>query len=60
MTKQEQAAHINAQVRKGLVVAYNNMLAFKHYKQTPVIISRNGKVAEVQADRMPPAEDPAA
>jgi hypothetical protein len=31
------------------------MLAFKRYKKTPVIISRNGQVLAVSPDDMPPA-----
>jgi hypothetical protein len=55
MTSEEQAAHINRQVEKGLVLAYEAMLAFKRYKKTPVIISRNGQVLAVSPDDMPPA-----
>ena len=55
MTKQEQIEHTHQQVRKGLVLAYEAMLAFKRYKKTPVIISRNGQVLAVSPDDMPPA-----
>ena len=55
MTSEEQAAHISRQLDKGLVLAYEAMLAFKRYKKTPVIISRNGQVLAVSPDDMPPA-----
>ena len=59
MTDQEQSAWIDRQLQAGLRVAYTNMLAFKRYKQTPVIVSRNGKILEVHPDDMPPIEQPA-
>ncbi|GAA4357540.1 hypothetical protein GCM10023185_22340 [Hymenobacter saemangeumensis] len=55
MSKKEQAAYINQQLKIGLVAAYNNMLAFKKYRQSPVIVSRNGKVVAVAPEDMPPA-----
>ncbi|GAA4375706.1 hypothetical protein [Hymenobacter koreensis] len=60
MTNEEQAAHISRQLEKGLVAAYEAMLAFKRYKKTPVIISRNGQVLAVSPDEMPPAKPTAA
>ena len=45
MSKQEKEAqdtHFNQQLEIGLVATYNAMLAFKKYKQSPVIISRDG------------------
>ncbi|MDB5236710.1 MAG: hypothetical protein JWR44_3703 [Hymenobacter sp.] len=53
MSKKEQAAHINQQLQLGLVATYNAMLAFKKYKQSPVIVSRNGKVVAVAPEDMP-------
>jgi sulfur carrier protein ThiS len=53
MSKKEQAAHISQQVQLGLVATYNTMLAFKKYKQSPVIVSRNGKVVAVAPEDMP-------
>ena len=37
------------------MLAYEAMLAFKRYKKTPVIISRNGQVFAVSPDDMRPA-----
>ncbi len=58
MSKKEQAAYISQQLQIGLVATYNAMLAFKKYKQSPVIISRNGQIVAVPAEDMPPAPGP--
>ena len=55
MTKQEQQVQFSQQVRRGVADAYEAMLAFKKYKQSPVIISRNGKIVAVPPEEMPPA-----
>ena len=55
MSKKEYAAEINEKLRIGLIAAYANMLAFKKYKNSPVIISRNGQILAVPAEDMPPA-----
>ncbi|HEX8426540.1 hypothetical protein [Hymenobacter sp.] len=60
MNKEQQINHIHQQVRKGLLVASENMLAFKRYKQTPVVIVRDGQVVEVAPDELPPAAQAAA
>ena len=57
MSKQEvlqaETARFSQQVQLGLVATYNAMLAFKKYKQSPVIVSRNGKVVAVAPEDMP-------
>lgn len=53
MSKQEHTAEINAKVEAGLITTYNAMLAFKKYKQSPVSISRDGKIMAVPAEDMP-------
>lgn len=61
MSKQEkevQDAHFNQQLRVGLAMTYNAMLAFKKYKQSPVIVSRDGKIVAVPPEDMPPASSP--
>ena len=59
MHKQEsvqlETAKFSQQVQLGLVATYNAMLAFKKYKQSPVIISRNGQILAVPPEEMPPA-----
>lgn len=57
MDKQERNAQLSKQVEKGLAAAYANMLAFKKYKNSPVIISRDGQILAVRAEDMaPPAK----
>ncbi|TGE19300.1 hypothetical protein [Hymenobacter elongatus] len=60
MTKQEDINHVRQQVRKGLLVASENLLAFKRYKKTPVVIIRDGQVVEVEPDALPSAAPKAA
>ncbi len=60
MTKQEQAAYISQQLQVGLDAVYEAMLAFKRYKQTPVVVVRDGKVVHVAPEDMPPLEKKAA
>lgn len=55
MSKEEQGAEFSAKVRVGLVAAHNAMLAFKKYKQSPVIVSRDGRIVAVPPEDMPPA-----
>ncbi len=58
MSKQKYTAEINAKVEAGLIMTYNAMLAFKKYKQSPVSISRDGKIVAVPPEQMPPAQPP--
>jgi sulfur carrier protein ThiS len=63
MSKQEQKeqdTQFNQQLRVGLAMTYNAMLAFKKYKQSPVIVSRNGKIVAVRPEDMPLASAPEA
>ena len=60
MTKQEQIDHLSQQIEAGLDAAYENMLAFKRYKQTPVVIVRDGQVVHVAPEDMPPLNKKAA
>ena len=58
MSKQEKEAqdtHFNQQLRVGLALAYHAMLAFKQYKQRPVIVSRDGRILALPPEDMPPA-----
>lgn len=56
--EREQASKFTQQVKLGLLAAYTNMLAFKKYKNSPVIIARDGQVVAVPAAEMPPAPEP--
>ncbi|TGE22213.1 hypothetical protein E5K00_18370 [Hymenobacter aquaticus] len=60
MTNQEEINHVRKQVRKGLLVASDSLLAFKRYKKTPVVIVRDGQVAEVSPDALPASAQKAA
>ncbi len=53
MSKQEQQTQFSRQIKLGVVAAYNAMLAFKKYKQSPVVISRDGQILHVPAEEMP-------
>ena len=58
MSKQEKEAqdtHFNQQLRTGLAMTDNAMLAFKKYQQSPVIVSRDGRIVAVPPEEMPPA-----
>jgi hypothetical protein len=52
--KQAQDTQFSQQLRVGLAMTYN-AIAFKKYKNSPVIIARDGKIVAVPADEMPPA-----
>lgn len=54
MSKKEYAAQLDDKLAEGLNIAYTNMLAFKKYKNSPVIIARDGQVVAVPANEMPP------
>ena len=58
MLEQEKNDWIDRQLQAGLTATYAAMLDFKRYKKTPVIVSRNGQVVEVNPDKMPPAAQP--
>lgn len=58
MSDKERTAELNEKLRLGLAQAYANMLAFKKYKNSPVIISRDGQIVAVPADEMPPPARP--
>ncbi len=60
MNKLEQIPYISEQLQAALDISYENMLAFKRYKQTPVVIVRDGQVVEVSPDALPSATQAAA
>lgn len=41
------------EISKGLKEAYKKMIHFKKYKNTPVIVSKNGKIIEMNAADIP-------
>lgn len=38
----------------GLEMAYQKLIEFKKYKKTPIIISKDGKVVELNAEKITP------
>lgn len=58
--EQEQASIFTHQVKLGLVAAYAAMLAFKKYKNSPVVVSRGGQILHIAAEDMPPPQAPPA
>ena len=52
---QLETAKFSKQVQLGMLSVYNAMLAFKKYKQSPVIVSRNGQIVAVRPEDMPVA-----
>ncbi|MET4106584.1 hypothetical protein ABIB60_001938 [Hymenobacter sp. UYP22] len=60
MTEREQIEHAHQQLQEALDAAYENMLAFKRYKRTPVVVVREGKVVEVSPDSLTPVAQTAA
>ncbi|WP_092768354.1 hypothetical protein [Hymenobacter actinosclerus] len=60
MNTSEQPTAMSQRIQEGLDAAYENMLAFKRYKKTPVVIVREGKVVEVSPDELPSSRSKAA
>jgi hypothetical protein len=40
---------------KGLELAYQKLIEFKKYKQSPLITSKDGKIIEIEPDKIKPA-----
>ena len=41
-------------ILRGLEKSYEKLVAFKKYKKTPLIVSKNGVIVEIQPDKIPP------
>ena len=52
MTIKEELSDLESKVSKGLKIAHSKMVEFKKYKKTPIVISHNGKIVEVQPEEM--------
>jgi len=46
----EQLEDLELKIAKGLQEAYKKMLVFKQQKNSPVIITKNGKIVKVKAN----------
>jgi len=50
MKRNKQLEELKENIAKGLKEAYKKMIIFKKYKNSPIILSRNGKVIEISAN----------
>lgn len=39
-------------IMEGLEKSFQNLIEYKKYKKTPLIISKNGKIIEVEPDKI--------
>ena len=54
LKKDESVQELKEKIIKGLEEAYRKMVIFKKEKNSPLIISRNGKVVEIKPENIPP------
>ena len=50
----EQMQELEDKIARGLEEAYRKMVEFKKYKKTPMIVSKNGKVIEIEPENIQP------
>ena len=54
MDSREQVSELRKQVNLGLKEAYRKMVEFKKKNNSPLIVSRDGKVIAIPPDEIPP------
>lgn len=54
MKTEEQLSEMRDQIVKGLEETYRRLIEFKKQKNSPMIISRDGKIVAVDAHELPP------
>ncbi len=54
MVIREQLKELEDKLAKGLEEAYRKMILFKKQKNSPVVISKKGKVVKIDADKIQP------
>jgi len=54
METKEELQELEEKVSIGLKEAYRKMVIFEKQKNSPMIVSRNGKVIEIQPENIPP------
>jgi len=54
METREQLRQLEEKVALGLEKAYEKMVAFKKQKNSPLVISKNGKVVRIPAEKILP------
>ncbi len=50
----EQLQDLEDKIARGLEEAYRKMVEFKKYKKTPMVVSKNGKVIEIEPENIQP------
>jgi hypothetical protein len=54
MKNKKKLLELEDKVAKGLEEAYRKMVEFKKYKKSPIIVSRDGKVVEIDPEEISP------
>ena len=54
METREQLRQLEEKVALGLEKAYEKMVAFKKQKNSPLVISKNGKIVRIPAEKILP------
>jgi hypothetical protein len=54
MDRREEIKTQHEKILRGLELAYERMIEFKKYKKTPLVISKDGKVVEIDPNDAPP------
>lgn len=44
-------------IKEGLEQAYKKLIEFKKYKKTPIIVSRDGEIIEIQPEEISTSEN---
>ena len=58
MGTKEQLQDLEDKITKGLVESYRKMAAFKKQTNSPLIVSKDGKVVEIKAENIRPTTKP--
>jgi hypothetical protein len=54
MKNKKKLLELEDKVAKGLEEAYRKMVEFKKYKKSPIIVSRDGKIVEIDPEEISP------
>ena len=50
--EKDELTELKEQIEQGLKISFEKLIAFKKYKKTPFIFSRNGEIIEISADEV--------
>ena len=53
MDKKAQLNERRKKIIEGLELSYQKLVEFKRYKKSPLIIAKDGKVVEIQPEKIP-------